>query len=162
MVRSIITLIITLFISGSVYLQQAPEDKNANKELYKVLSNNIRYPRVLVEKNQSSFFTLKIKFGGDKKIKDITASKYAPKEVIKDGTNPENYKTVNWEAILKEKPKEGDILIIPISIYSSSEQNTIFYEYTLEDAFNYNGNMQNPIKCMILQPVVLKHGPVIH
>lgn len=153
------TVLLSLFfLSASHELYAQDNDGNkVKKDLVRILDKNVRWPMALADKKISAVFSLRINLSESDSITRIDASKFFPKELIPQLTNPDIYKGINWEAIFGKKTKGGRSFIIPIVVYNPSENNATFYEYTVEDLFVYPGEETCFIKATIMQTYALKY-----
>ncbi|WP_142687430.1 hypothetical protein [Chitinophaga polysaccharea] len=95
------------FLSTSHRLYAQHNDgKKVKEELIRILDRNVRCPIALAEKKISAVFSLRINLSGSNRITSIDASKFSPKELIPQLTNPDIYKEINWQAIFEKKQKE--------------------------------------------------------
>lgn len=150
----------SISFSGTVAAQTS-EHQNAKDELIRILERNVRYPTELSEKKIASAFSMKIIFNSQGGILKILPSKYFPEKMVAQLTKADLYSKINWEEIFKRKLKEGDALIIPIVAYNSMEKNSTFYEYTLEDLFNYPEDNKFFVDCTIMQTFTLVYRAAV-
>jgi hypothetical protein len=111
----------------------------------------------LADKKISAVFSLRINLSASDSIIRIDASKFFPKELIPQLTNPDIYKGINWQAIFEKKEKGGHSFIIPFVVYNPGEDNATFYEYTVEDLFVYPGDEKSFVNATIMQTYALKY-----
>jgi len=147
-----------LFLCASHGLYaQSNDGKKVREELVRVLDRNARWPLALAEKKISAIFSLRINLSESCTITSIDASKFFPKELIPQLTNPEIYKGINWQAVFGKEAKGAHSFIIPFVVYNPSENNATFYEYTAEDLFVYPGEKTDFLNTTIMQTYPLKY-----
>ena len=148
-----------LFFSVITFAQAGRSEKSG--DIVKIIEKSTRAPRRMVEKNITAFFSLKLILSNNNKLDTILATKYAPLEIAPVLCDKAKYENVKWDSLFKRNTRKGDIVLIPIAIYSGDAQNTMFYEYTLDDLFNFSGRANNLFNCLMMQTIVVKYGAIM-
>ncbi|MBS0030592.1 hypothetical protein ACTJJ0_26180 [Chitinophaga sp. 22321] len=154
-------ILFTLFFLRTGLYAQSNDGKKVREDLVRILDRNARWPMALAEKKTSAVFSLRINLSESYTITRIDVSKFFPKELIPQLTNPDIYKGINWQAIFGKNTKGGHSFIIPFVVYNPAENNATFYEYTVEDLFVYPGEVSNFVNATIMQTYALKYKPGI-
>ncbi|HVI43490.1 MAG TPA: hypothetical protein VM802_01415 [Chitinophaga sp.] len=155
--KNFITILV-LSLSSSMLCFSQNISNSTNAELTKVLQHHVRFPRELSEKKEAIAFSIKLTFS-ESGLSKVVASKFTPAKMIPQLTDLSIFQSVNWEKIFNRKVKNNDQLIIPIVIYNPQENSSTFYEYTLEDLFQYPGEKSDFINCLIMQTYSLHYSP---
>lgn len=132
------------------------------EQLYKVLSKNLRYPQRLYDNKSTSLFSVKYLISPENKVESIIPSKYTPEEMkdkLKDKTL---YDGINWKSIFNREIRQGDYIILPISLYRENDNSTTIIEYTIDDLFNFSENRTPVMDGLLLQPFIMKVGETKH
>lgn len=165
MLNKYLILFIPLLIGTNILLygQSSRGTDEAGRDLLKVLSKTIRVPRSAADKEASYAFALKFVLSENGKIDTILASKYTPEETKKSLTVTALYKDVHWGGIFKRKPKKGDVLIVPVSVYCPECSSMNFLEYNVDDLFNFQfpGKAEGFTNCVLMQTLVVHYSKAI-
>lgn len=155
--KKILLLLYILFNGWHTQAQtsvKTPYEKERN-EIGKIL---LKFARQLdLESSNTFLFSIKVSLSVNQEKDTIYISKYTPRKLSVELSNPKIFKHINWQNILSRPVKDGDVIIIPITYYQSDATNPVFYPYTIDALFQFSDTTmsQNDLKNVtLMEPIV--------
>ncbi|MCW3462507.1 hypothetical protein [Chitinophaga nivalis] len=146
----------SILLIGCSITTQAQNSEKQQLEL--AIKKQFRYPMDLSLKKVTSLFAIRIFLSTDNKVDSIQTSKHTPEKMIKQLTNTTYLSDINWENIIRHKIQSGESVIIPLAAYYDSGENVqLFYEYTLDDLYNFNGRNDIISNCTIVPTITVPY-----